>query len=499
MASPAGWAAGRVAVRPPAGRQPRGAGGKCQPAARPATYPAIAATGAGGLPHPGQRPAADRPRSRALPLERAAVDAGAVGRAWPRGAVRRYRPDPQCRLVHQRLPVAPDPGAEPGRVDQGDQGTAPRGAAQRPRLRRAALPRRSGGAPGDGRAAHGADHLQLPRTVRPELRRRPVPAAGPAHRADPRRAGAVAQRAERRWPGLRRRAGAALDLQPRALRRADGERAGAGLSRRTAGADRALPGRRRRRPDPVRLPAGATEPGATGRPGGAGRRDRGRLSADPDAGRVAVAHPAGTGHRHLLHAGPLPDRQPARSRALRRRLAGGGGPPRGAARVVRLECWRNDVAGDPQARSHPHRVPRLERTAGGRPRGTLASAAQARARGRLRPARTAAVPPAPDPPGRGALLVHDEQPPHPHRCLVPWPADERLLRDLRRPRRRPPGEPADAAALPRLHRLAATPGPGAIASLVEREPARLRAADPGTQRPPVPPRARRRERRDDRR
>ncbi|MDF5828206.1 hypothetical protein P4233_11185 [Pseudomonas aeruginosa] len=34
---------------------------------------------------------------------------------------------------------------------------------------------------------------------------------GPAHRADPRRAGAVAQRAERRWPGLRRRAGAALD------------------------------------------------------------------------------------------------------------------------------------------------------------------------------------------------------------------------------------------------------------------------------------------------
>ena len=69
----------------------------------------------------GQRPAADRPRSRALPLERAAIDAGAVGRAWPRGAVRRYRPDPQRRLVHQRLPVAPDPGAEPGRVDQGDQ------------------------------------------------------------------------------------------------------------------------------------------------------------------------------------------------------------------------------------------------------------------------------------------------------------------------------------------------------------------------------------------
>ena len=51
-----------------------------------------------------------------------------------------------------------------------------------------------------------------------------------------------------------------------------------------------------------------------------------------------------------------------------------------AARVVRLECRRNDVAGDPQARSHPHRVPRLERTAGGRPRGTPASAAQARAR-----------------------------------------------------------------------------------------------------------------------
>ena len=50
----------------------------------------------------------------------------------------------------------------------------------------------------------------------------------------------------------------------------------------------------------------------------------------------------------------------------------------------------------------------------------------------------------------------------------------------------------------RRRRATATTSPGcnartwAIATLVEREPARLRAADPGTQRPTVPPRARRR-------
>ncbi|MGA4816254.1 hypothetical protein ACPA9J_19010 [Pseudomonas aeruginosa] len=56
--------------------------------------------------------------------------------------------------------------------------------------------------------------------------------------------------------------------------------------------------------------------------------------------------PAGTGHRHLLHAGPLPDRQPARSlSASSCRLAGGGGLATRRWRVVRLECRRNDVAG----------------------------------------------------------------------------------------------------------------------------------------------------------
>ena len=53
-----------------------------------------------------------------------------------------------------------------------------------------------------------------------------------------------------------------------------------------------------------------------------------------------------------------------------------------------------------------------------------ASAAQGRARSRLRSAQPGAVPPAPDPRRRSALLVHDEQPPHPDRCLVPFAADE---------------------------------------------------------------------------
>ncbi|MGG2002086.1 condensation domain-containing protein [Pseudomonas aeruginosa] len=105
------------------------------------------------------------------------------------------------------------------------------------------------------------------------------------------------------------------------------------------------------------------------------------------------------------------------------------------------------------------------------------------------------LPPAPDPPGRGALLVHDEQPPHPHRCLVPWPADEPTSS-------RSTVLSAKAARRTcRRRRATATTSPGcnartwSIATLVEREPARLRAADPGAQRPPVPPRARRRERR----
>ncbi|MDF5813193.1 condensation domain-containing protein [Pseudomonas aeruginosa] len=180
---------------------------------------------------------------------------------------------------HQRLPVAPDPGAEPGESIK----------AIKEQLR--AVPHkglgygvlrylRSGGAPGDGRAAPGADHLQLPRTVRPELRRRPVPAAGPAHRADPRRAGAVAQRAERRWPVY----GGELVLRwtysrERYDARTVNELARAYLAELQALIE-TLPGRTAPAADPVRLPAGATGAGATGaRPGGAGRRDRGRLSA----------------------------------------------------------------------------------------------------------------------------------------------------------------------------------------------------------------------------
>ncbi|MGA4816255.1 hypothetical protein ACPA9J_19015 [Pseudomonas aeruginosa] len=128
-----------------------------------------------------------------------------------------------------------------------------------------------------------------------------------------------------------------------------------------------------------------------------------------------------------------------------------------------------------------HRVPRLERTAGGRPRGTPASAAQAAS---ARPASTCSnsrrPTRVPDPPGRGALLVQAMMSNH-HILIdarVPWLADERDFFGSTVSGEKPPGEPADAAALPRLHRLAATPGPGAIATLVEREPARLRAADP---------------------
>ncbi|MNK93809.1 hypothetical protein D3C87_1139860 [compost metagenome] len=195
--------------------------------------------------------------------------------------------------------------------------------------------------------------------------------------------------------------------------------------------------RRCRWPDAVGLPAGQTQPDATGCAADSGRRDRRRLPADADAGRHAAAHLAGTGHRSVLHAGSLPHQQRTRSAAFRPGLASGDRPPRSLARIVLLERRRRHAASYPQAGQHADRVPRLERHRRSRAGTEAANLAQDRARGRVRSSQPGTVPLAPDPRGCGALLVHDEQPPHPHRCLVPFAADERFLRNLQRPRRRP--------------------------------------------------------------
>ncbi|MGA4816253.1 hypothetical protein ACPA9J_19005 [Pseudomonas aeruginosa] len=187
---------------------------------------------------PRSRPAADRPRSRWLcrwsGQPPTLVQLEGHGR---RGAVRRYRPDPgSVGWFTSAYPLRPDPGAEPGRADQGDQGTAPRGADTKPSATACcATSPDLAVRQGDGRAAHGADHLPTTsdssdQSFADALFQPLDQPTGPIHDEQ----APLLQRAERRWPGLRRRAGAALDLQPRALRRADGERAGAGLSRRTA-------------------------------------------------------------------------------------------------------------------------------------------------------------------------------------------------------------------------------------------------------------------------
>ncbi|MNF79049.1 hypothetical protein D3C84_612530 [compost metagenome] len=104
--------------------------------------PPVAARCPGGLPHPGQRPAADRPGAGHHRLDRRAFGAGAAGRPRSRSAVRRHRPDPQRRLVHQPVPGQTDPGSRPRCRDQGHQGTAARHPRQGPRLWRLALPGR---------------------------------------------------------------------------------------------------------------------------------------------------------------------------------------------------------------------------------------------------------------------------------------------------------------------------------------------------------------------
>ena len=68
-----------------------------------------------------------------------------------------------------------------------------------------------------------------------------------------------------------------------------------------------------------------------------------------------------------------------------------------------------------------------------------------------------------------------------------------------RPRRRPGSAVDRAAALSRLHRLVATPEPGRSAAVVENQPARFRADHADPERPAVPARTCRRQRRHDRR
>ncbi|MNP08025.1 hypothetical protein D3C76_1000790 [compost metagenome] len=137
----------------------------------PRADPPAAATSPGDLSHPGQRPAADRTGSYPQPMDRQRIGADPARRPRPRRTVRRHRPDPHRRLVLQPVPGAPDADGRPRRLDQGDQAATAGHPRQRPGLLPVALPGRCSGASDAGHVAASAGDLQLPRPVRPELRR----------------------------------------------------------------------------------------------------------------------------------------------------------------------------------------------------------------------------------------------------------------------------------------------------------------------------------------
>ena len=214
-----------------------------------------------------------------------------------------------------------------------------------------------------GRVAGGADHLQLPRSVRPELRQRmrcsvrsmkPVGAAHDPHAPLPNELSVDSQvyggELVLRWTFSAER------HDPQTIT----ELADAYLGELQSLIEHCLQ-RRCGRPDAVGLPAGETDPAATRCAASAGGGHRRRLPADADAGRHAAAHLAGTGHRPLLHAGSLPHQQRARPATFRPGLASGDRPSRSLARIVLLERRRRHAASDPQAGQHADRVSGLER------------------------------------------------------------------------------------------------------------------------------------------
>ena len=138
--------------------------------------PPTAATGAGGLPHPGQRPAADRTGPRPQPLERAAQSA--LIQLEGHGREELFDDIDLTRTVGwftSLFPVRLTPAADLGGIDQGDQGATARRSRTKAWATACcatwAMPQVRADAGGVAATAH---HLQLPGPVRPSFDERRV-------------------------------------------------------------------------------------------------------------------------------------------------------------------------------------------------------------------------------------------------------------------------------------------------------------------------------------
>ncbi len=331
--------------------------------------PRPAPAGPRGLPHPCGRRPAERLRPGARPVDGQPAHPRRPGRPRPRGAVRRHRPDPYGRLVHQHLPGRADRRSRRGLGHHAQirQGAAARRPGPRPGVRRAAPPRRAGRAPGAAGPGRTADQLQLPRPVRhrrggrfaaaPRWRR------GPAHRAPRGAAAAPAGRGQPR--GVR---SAVDDLVLLGRRARQGDRGGAGGTDRrgAAGDPAALRRPRRRGRHPVRLPAGRTRPGGP-RPGGRRRPcRRGPLPADADAERHALPQHDRAGPAAVRGAGLLRPGRRDRSPAAGPGLAAGRRPYAGPAHQRAARRAGRAVAGRAPYGVSARRSPRLARPGAGR-------------------------------------------------------------------------------------------------------------------------------------
>ena len=264
----------------------------------------------GGLPHPGQRRAAGRAGPGAVPVDRARPGAGRPGGPRPRGAPRRRRPVPHGRLVHHRC--SRSRWTCPAGGDWGERAQVGQGAAARGARAAASATARCATWPTAAPRCADAPAPQISFNYLGQFdwlgrRRRALSARCPAGwtadaspPSSPRRTCSTWSAAvEQRRPGARPGTTPSSCTTRRTVRRLaerDGRRrCGRSSSTARSRVRAAAPRRTSRWP-------GSTRP-TVDRLVGDGRGGRGRLPADPDAGRDAVPQPGRGRAGRLLRPG----------------------------------------------------------------------------------------------------------------------------------------------------------------------------------------------------